>query len=40
MQWEISRVCEICGHATGNVDKHICNECRERLRKILYQSQR
>lgn len=36
--WEISRVCEICGRGTGEIDKHICNECRERLQKILYRS--
>ena len=36
MQWKIGRVCEICGWGTNSLDKHLCEECRIRLRKMLY----
>lgn len=32
----MGRVCEICGWGTDSLDKHLCEECRIRLRKMLY----
>ena len=32
----IERECEICGNKYYEIDRTICPECRERLKRLLY----
>lgn len=31
----IVRICEICGGSTSSIDNHICENCREQIRKLF-----
>lgn len=31
----IARTCEICGGSTSSIDNHICENCREQIRKLF-----
>lgn len=31
----IVRTCEICGDSTSSIDSHICEDCKEKIRKLF-----
>lgn len=32
---DITRTCEICGRATKSINDHICEECRNEIRRLF-----
>lgn len=31
----LARTCEICGGSTENLDSHICNDCKRKLKSLM-----
>ena len=35
MTSDITRTCEICGRATKSINDHVCEECRNEIRRLF-----